>query len=99
MGGLLAVFFVTPQVVEEARSGCQALELRALHSYLSASPGGRVNAASPLAEVLIRNSATGEFAAAVMRQRARYVPTWLSCPATWWYSLVDADTLSPARRR
>jgi hypothetical protein len=100
-GVLIAFFAGWPLLREEASGACQAVELRALGITLASSVNR--NRDNPLAGVVAegfrRSMASGEVAAAIVRDRYQGIPSPISCTALYWHSLFDPETLQIAVRR
>jgi hypothetical protein len=100
-GVVIAVFAGWPLLREEASGACQAVELRVLSITLASSVNR--NRDNPLAGVVAegfrRSMASGEVAAAIVRDRYQGIPSAISCTTLYWHSLLDPEKLQIAVRR
>jgi hypothetical protein len=98
---LIAVFSGWPLLREEANGACEAVELRALSiTFASSVAKNRDNPmVGVIAEGFRRSMASGDVAAAIVRDRYPGVPSPISCAALYWHGLFDPTSLQIAAAR
>jgi hypothetical protein len=91
-----AGFFFYPQLNEEVKAPCHALERRVLSALPMSQAGlGRSDQAAARAFLgaIAGNFSDGSVASALIKQRYPNVPPAIGCALTYWRVVFDPDTV------